>query len=283
MAKKRKTVRVAIPQGEGHYDLVEVRCKARRAVHDGTPPCICEPKKSKKPKTPRPPWPLGPSVIPPPIPSTILPFANPDTGAAWEHTHETTGSNHCNACIVDDSAPRVGGLPWADFVQDLISKLGFQPRYPGLSDEAHLRELIGPRWAEDAKKKWVVNWTVDGYLERRPHLKATKAELRRQHTCVKDISSINCRACNRGVPYPHESLDELLGRRDTGDGVGAEHPASPRWSVYVDKRGVHFAIDHQSFTLRENYDPDDGWTKEAYYKWWAKQLTIAFKWLMDEP
>jgi hypothetical protein len=208
---------------------------------------------------------------------------NPATGAAWEHTHETTGSNHCNACIVDDSAPRVGGLPWADFVQGLISKLGFQPRYPGLSDEAHLRELIGPRWAEDAKKKWVVNWTVDGYLERRPHLKATKAELRRQHTCVKDISSINCRACNRGVPYPHESLDELLGRRDTGDGVGAEHPASPRWSVYVDKRGVHFAIDHQSFTLRENYDPDDGWTKEAYYKWWAKQLTIAFKRLMDEP
>lgn len=29
------------------------------------------------------------------------------------------------------------------------------------------------------------------------------AKLRRQHTCMKSMSSMNCLACNRGVPYPH--------------------------------------------------------------------------------
>ena len=35
-------------------------------------------------------------------------------------------------------------------------------------------------------------------------------KLRAQHTCVKDMSSLGCRACNRGVPYPHATTEELV-------------------------------------------------------------------------
>ena len=37
----------------------------------------------------------------------------------------------------------------------------------------------------------------------------TDAELRAQHTCVRSGSSMRCIACNAGVPYPHEPLEEL--------------------------------------------------------------------------
>jgi hypothetical protein len=42
-----------------------------------------------------------------------------------------------------------------------------------------------------------------------------RRRLRALHTCVRDISSMNCRACNSGVPYPPlveegASLEELL-------------------------------------------------------------------------
>ena len=173
-----------------------------------------------------------------------------ETGREWPHTHEKTGSKNCKACIVDDSAPREGGQPWAPWIHELITKLGFSPRYPGLTDEQHIIELIGPSYAEDAKSKWVVNWTVDGCLARRPHLKARPREMAPRHAGA------------------------LL--------AGQERPAGKRWSVVVTERGVHFNIDHQGFMLVDNYDPDDGWTKNAYYKWYAKQLTIAFKRLLGE-
>jgi hypothetical protein len=35
-------------------------------------------------------------------------------------------------------------------------------------------------------------------------------ELRQQHTCTQTMSSMNCRACNAGVPYPHQSVDEMI-------------------------------------------------------------------------
>jgi hypothetical protein len=37
-----------------------------------------------------------------------------------------------------------------------------------------------------------------------------RAALRAQHTCVKTMSSIGCRACDRGVPYPHQTIEELV-------------------------------------------------------------------------
>lgn len=42
-----------------------------------------------------------------------------------------------------------------------------------------------------------------------------RRRLRAMHTCVRDMSSMKCSACNRGVPYPPlvdegASLDELL-------------------------------------------------------------------------
>jgi len=287
--KKKKTTRkrqyVSIPQGEGHYDRVEVKCKARRAIHDGTPPCICVPAKKPKresyksanaankakrkaPTEPRTPdheqcdlcglWCVDVAEISRPHAATYP--RNPDnhgttqksppwlynavTGLPWEHVHESTGTSRCNACIVDDSAPREGGLPWMEFTQELISKLGYLPRYPGLTDEEHLRELIGPDWAADAKQKWVVNWTVDGWLAYRPHLKAKP----RERTLL----------------------------------AGSECPQGKRWSVNVNERGVHFNVDHQGFMLADNYDPEDGWTKQAYYKWYANQLTNAFRRLLGE-
>jgi hypothetical protein len=45
--------------------------------------------------------------------------------------------------------------------------------------------------------------------------KPTDAELRAMHTCIKDMSSMNCRACNAGIPYPHQSIEELLGSMTT--------------------------------------------------------------------
>ncbi len=39
-----------------------------------------------------------------------------------------------------------------------------------------------------------------------------EAELRARHTCMRSMSSMNCRACNAGVPYPHESVDDMLAR-----------------------------------------------------------------------
>ena len=38
---------------------------------------------------------------------------------------------------------------------------------------------------------------------------AEKLRLRAQHTCVKDMSSMKCRACNRGVPYPALTIEEI--------------------------------------------------------------------------
>ncbi len=38
---------------------------------------------------------------------------------------------------------------------------------------------------------------------------AEKQALRAQHTCVLKMTSVNCRACNRGVPYPHMTIDEV--------------------------------------------------------------------------
>jgi hypothetical protein len=327
--KVDKRTFVSIPQGEGHYDLVEVkkpktresyksanaankaaRTKKPDAERCGLCGAMCtdptEVSRHHEDTCSRHPdnavhyqtgpdscacgnlWPCTRMTGPgPKKPRTTVPLADKN-GMPWEHTHDKKGSAHCMACIVERSAPHEGGILWKDFVGELITKLGFSPRYPGLTDEQHLRELIGPKWAEDAKAKWAVNWTVDGYLERRPHLKATKAELRRQHTCIMKTSSMDCRACNRGVPYPHMTIEETLasmGPRDGGggDGVGAEHSPSPRWGVAVTKRGVVFNIDHQLFMLCDDYDPEDGWTKQAYYKWYAKQLTIAFKRLMDEP
>jgi hypothetical protein len=36
------------------------------------------------------------------------------------------------------------------------------------------------------------------------------ARLRAQHTCIREMSSMRCRACNAGVPFPHQSIGELL-------------------------------------------------------------------------
>lgn len=49
---------------------------------------------------------------------------------------------------------------------------------------------------------------------------AEKLELRAQHTCVLKMTSVNCRACNRGVPYPALTVDEIIeslaaGRRES--------------------------------------------------------------------
>jgi len=35
---------------------------------------------------------------------------------------------------------------------------------------------------------------------------------RSQHTCTKNMSSMNCHACNAGVPYPHQPVDEIMQR-----------------------------------------------------------------------
>jgi hypothetical protein len=44
------------------------------------------------------------------------------------------------------------------------------------------------------------------------HQKARERAQRQQHTCTKNMSSMNCSACNRGVPYPHETVEEILDR-----------------------------------------------------------------------
>jgi hypothetical protein len=270
-----------------------------------------------KHRTPRPPWPKGPSVIPPPEPRKNPGLFNKETGMAWEHTHETTGSNGCNACFVEATAPRVGGQAWADFTQELIGKLGFMPRYPGLTDEQHLVELIGPTWAEDAKKKWVVNWTVDGYLARRPHLKAkprapstggaldkyAHAEAETSwprwinallrllgHDPNQDKMSLELYMQAHGInrddaldKYARDwTVEEYVSKNPQLRGRGKAHEGSSRWYVEVTKRGVSFNIDHQGFLLRDDYDPEDGLTKEQHYAWYARQLTVAFKRLTGE-
>ena len=53
---------------------------------------------------------------------------------------------------------------------------------------------------------------------------AERHRLRAMHTCVRDMSSMRCTACNRGVPYPplvdeDATFDELL---------DAMFPARPR-------------------------------------------------------
>ena len=37
----------------------------------------------------------------------------------------------------------------------------------------------------------------------------TNAELRAQHTCVLASSSMNCKGCRDGVPYPALSIAEI--------------------------------------------------------------------------
>lgn len=42
----------------------------------------------------------------------------------------------------------------------------------------------------------------------------SNAELRAKHTCVMAASSMRCLACNRGVPYPAlttEELEDMMG------------------------------------------------------------------------
>lgn len=38
-----------------------------------------------------------------------------------------------------------------------------------------------------------------------------RARQRAMHTCIKAMSSIRCTACNRGVPYPHATIEEIKG------------------------------------------------------------------------
>ena len=38
---------------------------------------------------------------------------------------------------------------------------------------------------------------------------AQRARLRARHTCVMATSSMNCRACNRGIPYPALTIEEI--------------------------------------------------------------------------
>lgn len=38
---------------------------------------------------------------------------------------------------------------------------------------------------------------------------AEKQRLRGMHTCIMDMSSMRCRACNRGVPYPALTIAEI--------------------------------------------------------------------------
>ena len=48
----------------------------------------------------------------------------------------------------------------------------------------------------------------------------TNEQLRAMHTCMKTMSSMNCLACNRGVPYPAMTVEEIedslaSGRRES--------------------------------------------------------------------
>lgn len=48
-----------------------------------------------------------------------------------------------------------------------------------------------------------------------PLAAADRDALRRQHTCIMSASSMRCRACDRSVPYPALTLEEIseaLGR-----------------------------------------------------------------------
>lgn len=47
--------------------------------------------------------------------------------------------------------------------------------------------------------------------------------LRAKHTCIAEASSMHCLACNRGVPYPGLSRDEMadaMGKRPAGPPPG---------------------------------------------------------------
>ena len=44
------------------------------------------------------------------------------------------------------------------------------------------------------------------------------ARLRARHTCMRDMSSMRCRACNAGVPYPSQSVDEMFAEMDARRG-----------------------------------------------------------------
>lgn len=36
-----------------------------------------------------------------------------------------------------------------------------------------------------------------------------RIDLRARHTCIRDVSSLHCVACNHGVPYPALTLEEI--------------------------------------------------------------------------
>lgn len=46
--------------------------------------------------------------------------------------------------------------------------------------------------------------------------KKENARLRGLHTCTMSMSSMNCRACNRGVPYPHMTIEEIKSALEAG-------------------------------------------------------------------
>lgn len=56
--------------------------------------------------------------------------------------------------------------------------------------------------------------------------------LRSQHTCMQTASSIGCRACDRGVPYPAKTMDELLRDLERAD-KAARPPAQARKADHV--------------------------------------------------
>ena len=98
--------------------------------------------------------------------------------------------------------------------------------------------------------------------------KRTAAEQRAQHTCMKDISSMNCRACNAGVPYPHESVKDMLKRMTPPPVL---RPYDIAWQAYQAGAAVY-----------EGYDIDH--LNKQFKAWWKRHpRTLPDGELKKEP
>lgn len=84
-------------------------------------------------------------------------------------------------------------MNWADEPREITMPVRARVRGMGY---VRFQRFVSPFAGANDWARWMA-WRIE-------------EKLRGQHTCIGSMSSLGCRACNRGVPYPHAEVRDLL-------------------------------------------------------------------------
>ena len=129
-------------------------------------------------------------------------FASSHEAKKWA---DSEGYTEYVTVIIEARPPRRGRVQIEDHPRDTGGVV--------LSVWTHQHEMwLTPQDLDDLRHLIMDDLALemDRVRTRLKELESCAQWLRAQHTCMKDLRSASCAACNRGMPYPHASVDELL-------------------------------------------------------------------------